>query len=312
MPPVLYRIWCQDGPRHDAVPHHRLQALVASGHLDLEDRVAPQGTDDWMPAWKFEGLFEPDVVRALERNAAACAKMTRTISGGWLTLVEYRAERDRLLEREPGVAGSDWTRRPRPDLLRAGAMPVLRKAADEGAAAEREAEQARLRANRTKIDAAPAPARPTPDLPSLPPPAPAPAVRSFRRNVGRLLEGDLAGALEPARALQAWRRHGLRDALIALALALVLDPLQPVVHAQQHWLVALSVACVACLLLQLASSAADARWTDRFASCMLALVLTAAMLVAGFQADMQRGLLAHLSPKVAAWQDQLRAALHRD
>jgi hypothetical protein len=311
---VTYRIWCQDGPRHDAVPEHRLPALVQAGHLDLEDRVAPQGTEDWMPAWSFQGLFEPCVVQALQRNAHVCDRMARSIKGGWLSLIEYRQQRDRLLELEPGVRDSDWVRRPRPDLARAGVTPVLRKAADEGAAAEREAELARLRAQRAQRERAhDAPRRdaaplPLPTEPSTPVPDAPPSMRALRQNMERLLEGDLSGSIDPMLVVQAWRRRGLRNACIAIALALALDPLQPSMHAQQWWLIALAVASVACLLLQFASPGRGSAWSSRFAACLLACVLTAALLVTGVQVDMQHGLLAHWSPKVADWQRSLQPA----
>ncbi len=308
---VIYRIWCQDGPRHDAVPHHRLPALVASGHLDLEDRVAPQGTEAWVPAWRMEGLFEPEVVRAMERHHAVCGRMARTMGGGWLSLVEYRAERDRMLEREPGVTDSAWAARPRPDLARAGATPELRRAADEGAAAERAAEQARLRA---RVDGTEHPSdqrQALAETGSASPQAPldaAPSMATLRRNMERLLDGDMSGALDPMRVVRAWRDHGLRDFTMAVLAALALDPLQPLWSAQGWWLVTLTVATAGCLLLQFASSGRMQAWADRFAFCLLACVATAVLLVAGAAVDVQRGLVAHWWPAAAAWQDAVRSA----
>lgn len=293
------------------MPDHRLPALVATGHLDLEDRIAPQGSEAWTPAWRFPGLFEPEVVQAMERHHTVCGRMARTMGGGWLSLIEYRAERDRLLEREPGVADSAWAHRPRPDLARAGATPELRQAADEGAAAERAAERARLRARTSREPDAQHHHTEPPDPADAAPIASgnsAPSVAVLRRNMERLLEGDMSGALDPMRVVRAWRQHGLRDLVLAALMALALDPLQPLVHAQALWLGALALACIASLLLQFASPGREETWARRFGSCLLACVVTAALTVAGAAVDVRRGLLAHWFAPVAAWQDAHRGA----
>jgi hypothetical protein len=95
------------------VPASRLSALVATGHLDLEDGVAPAGTEVWTPAWQCEGLFEPAVIAALQRHLTTAKRMRGSVRGGWNTLMEYRAQRDQLLLSEPGVQDTRWAERPR-------------------------------------------------------------------------------------------------------------------------------------------------------------------------------------------------------
>ena len=297
----IYRIWCDDGPRHDAVPGSRLPALVSSGHLDIEDKVAPAGTEDWSEGWEIDGLFEATVVHALHQHRATMMRMRRSIKGGWMSVVEYREQRDRLLLAEPGVADSLWAARPRPDLKRAGAQSELQRAASEGADAERQAEQSRRRGSggsttaRTRAPETPAKA----------------SMVSFRRNVGRILHGDLPAWADPTTALQAWRDHGVRYAITTLLLALAADPLEPVLHTQRWLVAALGTAAIASILMQLASNDRDRTWATRFAACLMGLVVAAITMIVCMQIDVERGAFGHWLPPVERLQASLRSALGR-
>lgn len=299
----IYRIWCEDGPRHDAVPASRLPLLVASGHLDIEDRIAPGGTEEWCEGWQFEGLFEPLVVQALRVHHESLARMRRSIKGGWITVMEYREQRDRLLRSEAGVEFCAWASRPRPDVKRAGAQTELQKAASEGAEAERQAEIARRR-QATHDGAAPASPGPQTTQGET-------SILSFRRNMGRILHGDLPAWVDPGTVLQAWRHHGVRYAITAAALALLLDPLEPVLQAQR-WMVALmGLGAIASILLQVASSDRDRTWATRFAACLLGMIAFTIVMMVCMEVDMERGLLGHFIPQIEPLQAKLRAALGR-
>ena len=297
----IYRIWCEDGPRHDAVPASRLPLLVASGHLDLEDRIAPGGTEDWCEGWEFDGLFEHPVVHALRVHHESLARMRRSIKGGWITVVEYREQRDRLLLSEAGVEFCAWASRPRPDVKRAGAQTELQKAASEGAEAERQAEIAK---RRQATHAGTAPENPGPQTTQG-----ETSILSFRRNMGRILQGDLPAWVDPGTVLHAWRHHGVRYAVTATVLALLLDPLEPVFLAQR-WMVALmGMGAIASILLQMASSDRDRTWATRFAACLLGMIVFTIVMVICMEVDMQRGLLGHFIPSVEQFQGKLRAAM---
>jgi hypothetical protein len=297
----IFRIWCEDGPRHDAVPESRLPLLVASGHLDIEDRIAPGGTEEWCEGWEFDGLFEAPVVHALRVHRTALTRMRRSIKGGWITVVEYREQRDRLLLSESGVEYCAWASRPRPDIKRAGAQTELQKAASEGAEAERQAEAARRRAA-LRAEDAPAAAGPQTTQGET-------SILSFRRNMGRILQGDLPAWVDPSTVLHAWRHNGVRYAITAAVIALVLDPLEPVLHAQR-WMVALmGVAAIASILLQMASSDRDRTWATRFAACLLGMIAFTVVMIICMEVDMQRGLLGHFVPPIEQFQGKLRGML---
>lgn len=297
----MYRIWCEDGPRHDAVPESRLSALVVSGHLDIEDRIAPAATEDWCEGWEFPGLFESPVVQALQRHRPTLARMRRSIRGGWITLIEYREQRDRLLLSEPGVEHCAWVSRPRRDVERAGAGSELQKAAAAGAEAERQAELARRRRESGS--------EPMPTGPSTQTTQGETTIDSFRRNVGRILHGDLPAWVDPSTVLHAWRLHGVRYALTAAGLALLLDPLEPVLYAQRWMFAAMGLAAILSILLQMASSDRDRTWATRFAACVLGMIVFAVVMVVCMEVDMKRGLVGHFLPQVERLQSRLLAAL---
>ena len=297
MSSLLYRIWCEDGPRHDAVPQHRLAALVAAGHLDLEDRVALAGTDDWVEAWQFEQLFEPQVCAALQSHREALGRMRRSIRGGWLSVVEYREQRDRLLMAEAGVADSVWATRPRPDLKRAGAQTELQRAASEGADAEARAEAERRQ--REREGAAAVGAQPEPEDGE-------PSFLSFKRNVNRLLSGDLPEWADPTAVLFDWRDRWVRLLRDFVLLGLLLDPLQPVWHTQRWAVVALGAGSILSLLMQLASGERNRAWARRFGTCLAGCIIVSIVLIVGMSMHAENGLIGRFVPRLAAWQDAMR------
>ena len=296
----MFRIWCDDGPRHDAVPESRLPALVSTGHLDLEDRIAPSGTEDWCEGWEFDGLFEAPVVHALHQHRSTMNRLRRSIKGGWMTVIEYREQRDRLLLAEPGIADTNWAARPRPDIKRAGAQSELQRAASEGADAERDAERSRRKRSGVTPATRPKQAEANPDKAS---------VGSFRRNMQRILHGDLPPWADHAVVLQAWRGHGVRYALTAMVLALLADPFEPVMHAQR-WLVGLmGASAIISILMQVASPDRDRTWATRFAACLMGIGVATAIMITCMEVDIDRGLLGRFLPPVERFQSTLRGML---
>lgn len=292
----LYRIWCEDGPRHDAVPGSRLSALVSTGHLDLEDRVAPGGTEDWMEAWEVDHLFEHPVCAALRTHREALGRMRRSIRGGWLSVIEYREQRDRLLLTEPGVADSAWATRPRPDLKRAGAQSELQRAASEGAEAEARAEAERRRRERAATPGAAAAAEDDGE----------PSFLSFKRNVNRLLAGDLPEWADPTAVLFDWRDRWRSLVPRFVLLGLLLDPLQPVYHTQRWAVLALGGASIVSLLMQMASGERNRVWARRFGTCLAGCILVSIVLIVGMSMHADNGLIGRFVPKLAQWQDAKR------
>jgi len=256
------------------------------------------GTDEWIFAWEFDGLFEPVVVQALRKHRDTTLRMHKSIRGGWITLMQYREQRDNLLCTEPWVDNTYWIDRPRPDLARANALPELHRAAREGAAAERAAELRRMRRKHTG-DVEPPSGPTTPHV----------SIRSLQSNVQRFIHGDLPAWADPRTVLDPWRDHWIATCLITLLLAAALDPLQPFVPALR-WLVIVAGACtVACALLQLGAASNDRRWGARFALALMCTLLASALLVAHGAIDPTRGALAHWIPRIAAAQDEVRQRL---
>jgi hypothetical protein len=99
-----------------------------------------------------------------------------------------------------------------------------------------------------------------------------------------------------------WR--GLVFGFVALALAL--DPLQPVWHAQRWLVVALGASSILSLLLQMASGERNRVWARRFGTCLAGCIVVSAVLVIGMSMHADNGLIGRFVPKLAAWQDAMR------
>lgn len=291
----IYRVWCEDGPRHEGLTGDRLLALVHDGEVDLEDRVALQGSEQWARAWEIDGLFDAAVVHALRVRREPIERMCRSIRGGWLSLMEYRRQRDELLQREPGVAGSPWVARPRPDLVRAGAQEALVQAAAAGAEAEARSARSPTRAG------TPATVTRRAEMTG--------SFEAVRVNVKQILRGDLPGWAEPETFLMEIRRHGAGVAFRAALLALLLDPLEPVMHAQQ-WLLGLSgLVAAGAIILQLSLPPSSHAGVHRAARMLLACGVIAVVSVVGKSIDVHHGLIGHFWPAMAGWQDRLASWL---
>jgi hypothetical protein len=289
-----YRVWCEDGPRHESLTGERLLALAAAGEVDLDDRVALQGSEQWARAWEIDGLFEPAVVHALRMHREAIDRMHRSIRGGWISLIEYRRQRDEMLLREAGVSACRWARRSRPDEVRADAQESLVRAAAEGAAAQRSTRTpARPRTIASRVDRA----------------AMTGSFTAVRANVTQILRGDLPGWAEPEVWLAEARRHGPGVVLRIGLLALLLDPLEPIVHAQQ-WLVAIcAITAAGAMLLQLAAPPQIHAGVQRAVRMLVACVAVSVVLMIGKKVDLHHGLIGHFWPAMAGWQDQFSAWL---
>ena len=131
---TLYRVKLQDSRRQDKLSYTQVIALIQNGVLDLDDHIAPSGTDDWMHVWELQDAFEACVVNAYRHHEQAIRRMRRSIAGNWLTVIEFRDQRDDLLAREPGVTNSSWAARPRPELINGAPGHELHAAAAIGAA----------------------------------------------------------------------------------------------------------------------------------------------------------------------------------
>ena len=140
----LYRVKLQDSRQHSKLTYAQVIGLIQSGVIDLDDEIAIFDSQDSFFAWELENAFEKVVVNAYRDHADAIRRMRRSISAGWLTPIEFRDQRDKLLEHELGVNESDWSSRPRPDLNdstghelhRAAAIGAARQATIRGDARE--------------------------------------------------------------------------------------------------------------------------------------------------------------------------------
>ncbi len=293
MDKITYRIWCEDGPRHDSVPESRLAALVSTGHLDLEDRIAPVGTEDWQIAAGFDGLFEACVVHAYQKHSPALGRMHRSIRGEWITLMEYRKQRDHMLLQEPGVNNTRWIDRPRPDLVRTKTQSDLERAASEGADAQRRADQKR-----------PPSAQPVATRREVAQPAEA-GMESLQHNIQQLMQGDIPEWIEPRSIARAWRAQFLSAMTFAILATVLLDPLEPFLPSLRWVVVLLGLGAMGSALRQLASPPRNQTWARRFTWMVLTLLVTSALLVVRGEIDPERGAAAHFFPRIASWQDEM-------
>ena len=112
----LYRVKLQDSRQHSKLTYAQVIGLIQSGVIDLDDEIAIFDSQDSFFAWELENAFEKVVVNAYRDHADAIRRMRKSISTGWLTTIEFRDQRDKLLAHELGVNESYWSSRQRPDL----------------------------------------------------------------------------------------------------------------------------------------------------------------------------------------------------
>ena len=166
----LYRVKLQDSRQHAKLTYAQVIGLIQAGVIDLDDEIALFQSQDWFFAWELENAFEEVVVNAYRGHADAIRRMRRSISSGWLTPIEFRDQRDKLLAHEPGVNESDWSSRQRPDLIKDGVGHELHRAAAIGAA-----RQATIH-RESHEDSTETPA--------------ASSVEFFRENISKIFQGD--------------------------------------------------------------------------------------------------------------------------
>lgn len=291
----MYRVKLQDSRRHDQLPHSQIMFLIQNGIMDLDDSIAPAGSEQWIDAWDFEGAFEASVSSAYRKHAKAIHRMRRSIASGWLTVVEFRDQRDGLLLGEPGVKESMWASRPRPDLATHAAGHELFAAAAEGAALQAAA------ANRTER--------------RVPPRRGVQARRGggqvFRGNVAKILQGDWPPWADPKALLATAKANAFKIFFIACLLALFTDPLRPWIHLQ-WFVVGSGIYAIYAALRQLGSAGKGRFWADRFVSFVLFTLFFTVLLVVTAKTEPRdrAGVLsrfpqvARLQEKIQKWQEQ--------
>ena len=283
---TLYRVKLQDSRRQDKLTYSQVIALIQSGVLDLDDHIAPTGTNEWMHVWELQDAFESCVSSAYRLHAPAIGRMRKSISGNWLTVVEFRDQRDELLRQEPGVTNSAWAERPRPDLINDVEGHELHAAVAIGAA-----RQAMLPMDRQKDSS-----ESTDESAEI-----------FRENISRILKGDLPEWADPHALLQCAKSNAVKICCIALIVATVTDPFRPWISLL--WFVVPSGAyCMYAALRQLASAGVRRVWADRFITFILFTLIFAIELIVTMKAEPnhQTGIFSRI-PQVAAMQEQLRA-----
>ena len=280
---ILYRVKLQDSRRQDKLSYSQVIALIQNGVLDLDDHIAPSGTDDWMHVWELQDAFEACVVNAYRHHEEAIRRMRRSIAGNWLTVIEFREQRDDLLAREPGVTDSSWAARPRPELINGAPGHELHAAAAIGAARISE-----TITNTSDHDAQYAGA----------------SAETFRENIAKILKGDLPEWANPHALLKCAKTNTFKVLCIALFLTIATDPFRPWISLE--WLVAFSGAyAIYAALRQLAS--VGRMWVDRFVVFILFTFIFTLLFITTLKLEPQphAGVLSRF-PQVAALQEQLR------
>ena len=282
---TLYRVKLQDSRRQDKLSYTQVIALIQNGVLDLDDHIAPSGTDDWMHVWELQDAFEACVVNAYRHHEQAIRRMRRSIAGNWLTVIEFRDQRDDLLAREPGVTNSSWAARPRPELINGAPGHELHAAAAIGAARISE-----TITNTSDHAAQHAGA----------------SAETFRENIAKILKGDLPEWANPHALLKCAKTNTFKVLCIALFLTIITDPFRPWISLE--WLVAFSGAyAIYAALRQLASVGAGRMWVNRFVVFILFTFIFTLLFIATLKLEPQprAGVLSRF-PQVAALQEQLR------
>ena len=285
----LYRVKLQDSRQHSKLTYAQVIGLIQSGVIDLDDEIAIFDSQDSFFAWELENAFEKVVVNAYRDHADAIRRMRRSISAGWLTPIEFRDQRDKLLEHELGVNESDWSSRPRPDLNDSTGHE-LHRAAAIGAA-----RQATI-GNYMRND---------PSGKSVA------SVEFFRENISKIFQGDFPEWANPHALFKSAKANAFKIFYIALFATIVTDPFRPWV--QLSWFVLIcGVYAIYCALRQLAVIGSARMWVDRFVTFILFTLIFTLLLIVTLKAEPRHGtgVLSRIPP-IAALQDQLRTQINK-
>ena len=285
----LYRVKLQDSRQHSKLTYAQVIGLIQSGVIDLDDEIAIFDSQDSFFAWELENAFEKVVVNAYRDHADAIRRMRRSISAGWLTPIEFRDQRDKLLEHELGVNESDWSSRPRPDLNDSTGHE-LHRAAAIGAA-----RQATI-GNYLRND---------PSGKSVA------SVEFFRENISKIFQGDFPEWANPYALFKSAKANAFKIFYIALFATIVTDPFRPWV--QLSWFVLIcGVYAIYCALRQLAVIGSARMWVDRFVTFILFTLIFTLLLIVTLKAEPRHGtgVLSRIPP-IAALQDQLRTQINK-
>ena len=285
----LYRVKLQDSRQHSKLTYAQVIGLIQSGVIDLDDEIAIFDSQDSFFAWELENAFEKVVVNAYRDHADAIRRMRKSISTGWLTPIEFRDQRDKLLEHEPGVNESDWSSRPRPDLNDSTGHE-LHRAAAIGAA-----RQATI-GNYMRND---------PSGKSVA------SVEFFRENISKIFQGDFPEWANPHALFKSAKANAFKIFYIALFATIVTDPFRPWV--QLSWFVLIcGVYAIYCALRQLAVIGSARMWVDRFVTFILFTLIFTLLLIVTLKAEPRHGtgVLSRIPP-IAALQDQLRTQINK-
>ncbi len=279
----------QDSRQHSKLTYAQVIGLIQSGVIDLDDEIAIFDSQDSFFAWELENAFEKVVVNAYRDHADAIRRMRRSISAGWLTPIEFRDQRDKLLEHELGVNESDWSSRPRPDLNDSTGHE-LHRAAAIGAA-----RQATI-GNYMRND---------PSGKSVA------SVEFFRENISKIFQGDFPEWANPYALFKSAKANAFKIFYIALFATIVTDPFRPWV--QLSWFVLIcGVYAIYCALRQLAVIGSARMWVDRFVTFILFTLTFTLLLIVTLKAEPRHGtgVLSRIPP-IAALQDQLRTQINK-
>ena len=285
----LYRVKLQDSRQHSKLTYAQVIGLIQSGVIDLDDEIAIFDSQDSFFAWELENAFEKVVVNAYRDHADAIRRMRRSISAGWLTPIEFRDQRDKLLEHELGVNESDWSSRPRPDLNDSTGHE-LHRAAAIGAA-----RQATI-GNYMRND---------PSGKSVA------SVEFFRENISKIFQGDFPEWANPHALFKSAKANAFKIFYIALFATIVTDPFRPWV--QLSWVVLICGAyAIYCALRQLAVIGSARMWVDRFVTFILFTLIFTLLLIVTLKAEPRHGtgVLSRI-PQIAELQEQLRTQINK-
>ncbi|MSR34958.1 MAG: hypothetical protein EXS12_09245 [Phycisphaerales bacterium] len=280
----------QDSRQHANLTYAQVIGLIQSGVLDLDDHIAPSDTNEWIHVWELQDAFEWCVVNAYRIHAPAISRMRKSIASNWLTVIEFRDQRDELLAQEPDVTNSAWAARPRPDLINDVEGHELYAAAAIGAARQAILPKAPRKDSSESTVA---------------------SVEIFRENISKILQGDFPEWANPNALLKSAKTNAFKIFCIALFATIITDPFRPWIHL--WWLVLIcGVYSIYAALRQLAAVDAARMWVDRFVMFILFTLTFTLLLIVTLKAEPQHGagILSSI-PQVAALQDQLRTQINK-